>query len=241
MNCEEVGQLTPSFAQSDLGQSLRYLATNENLLAIRHGLDLKPWDEVLSVASAGDQAFAMLEVVKTVVVVDSNPRQLAYVERQIELIRNRDFLSFRKPHLLLQSDSKLGFEVSLLESFNEVGLRQRERFFVPARLEVIREKIGKVTVSEQTVLGALEGRSFTKAYLTNIIGYQDSDFTQGSLLFAGVNHLAVDGLLYISNACVHQNFLPLMNRLGLEIDKELTAVARSLEPNWKPDIFRRIR
>jgi hypothetical protein len=46
---------------SDPRPRLRYLATNESLMAIRHGLRIGQDDIVLSVAGGGDQAFALLE------------------------------------------------------------------------------------------------------------------------------------------------------------------------------------
>src|SRR4051812_9267210 len=109
---------------SDRNHRLRYLTTNENLLAIRHGLDVKPHDNILAIAGGGDQAFSLLEFAGKVVILDSNPKQIQYVKRLVELLRKGDFLSFRKPGLLLQSDPELGFEVSLLEGMNDLGRDQ---------------------------------------------------------------------------------------------------------------------
>jgi len=220
---------------------LRYLATNESLLAIRHGLCAGPKDRVLSIASAGDQALALLEFVEKVVVVDMNPRQLRYVEREVELILRRDYLSFQKPQVMLRADPQLGFEVELLEAFNDYGLEQRRKYFTHARLNVIREKLDHIHVSKKTVLDSLEGESFNKAYLTNIIGYQDSDFEEGSLLFAGANKIELGGLVYVSNPAVRPQFMDFMARLGLEKEDHLSEVARALEPNWKPMVFKRTR
>jgi hypothetical protein len=220
---------------------LRYLATNENLHAIRHGLAVGPGDRVLAVAAGGDQALALLEFAEKVVVVDANPKQLMYVKKLAGLIRGRDYLSFLKPEILLKSDEALGFDVGQLEAFNEEGLAQRRRYFTPARLNSIRLKLDALEISGSTVLDALDGGAFTKAYLTNIIGYLDSDFTNSSLLFAGANKLCVSGLVYVSNASVRPDFMEWMARLGLEREDRLSSVARALEPNWKPDVFKRVR
>jgi hypothetical protein len=223
----------------DTRPRLRYLATNENLLAIRHGLCAGPQDRVLCIAAAGDQAFALLEHVQKVVVVDMNPRQLDYVEKEIELIRNGDFLSFQKPQVVLKADPRFGFEVELLEGLNEYGLEQRRKYFTHSRLSAIQKKLDRIHVSKDTVLNSLEGKTFNKAYLTNIIGYQDSDFEEGGLLFSGANKIEVGGLVYISNTAVRPMFIQFMAQLGLEKEDHLTEVARALEPNWKPMVFRR--
>lgn len=220
---------------------LHYLATNENLLAIRHGLALSPDDEVLSIAGAGDQALSMLEFVKKVVVVDSNPKQLAYLTKQASLISQGDFLSFLKPDILLKSDDALGFDVGQLEAFNELGLAQRKKYFTRTRLHTIQAAIDHLVISSDSVMDAFDGHRFNKAYLTNIVGYHDSDFTRGSLLFVGVNHIVPGGLLYISNANKENDYMVQMKTLGLEREEDLTAVARSLEPNWRPDVFKRVR
>lgn len=225
----------------DTRPRLRYLATNESLLAIRHGLAVGPQDSILSVAAAGDQAFALLEFAKKVVVVDSNPKQLMYFKRQAGLLRDRDYMSFLRPEVLLRADPDLGYDVGQLEAFNEQGLDQRRKYFTPKRLNAIRLKLDGLVQSEATVLDALEVHAFNKAYLTNIIGYLDSDFSGGSLLFAGANRIAAGGLVYISNAVVRPEFMDFMARLGLAREDHLTSVARALEPNWKPDVFRRIR
>jgi hypothetical protein len=225
----------------DTRPRLRYLATNESLLAIRHGLAIGPQDVLLSIAAAGDQAFAMLEFAKKVVVVDSNPKQLRYFEKQVGLLRDRDYLSFLKPQMLLRADPLLGYDVEQLEAFNGMGLAQRRKYFTPLRLDSIRKNLDALIISTDTVLDALDAHAFNKAYLTNIIGYLDSDFKKGSLLFAGANKIKVGGLVYLSNAVVRPGFMDFMQGLGLEHEKELTAVARALEPNWKPDVFKRVK
>ncbi len=220
---------------------LRYLATNENLLAIRHGLALQAEDVVLSIAGAGDQAFAMLEFVAKVVVVDSNPKQLEYLRKQAALISQGDFLTFLNPSVLMKSDPTLGFDVGQLEAFNELGLAQRKKYFSRPRLQAISMAMERLVVSSDSVLDALQAQSFNKAYLTNIVGYTESDFTKGSLLFAGVNQISIGGLLYISNASKEDDHLEWMRPLGLEREESLTEVAKSLEPNWKPEVYRRVR
>jgi hypothetical protein len=228
---------------SDHGDSrprLRYLATNENLLAIRHGLAIGPDDDVLAVAAAGDQAFALLEFARSVEVVDANPKQLHYVARQAEFLKHRDFQSFLRPQVLLLSDPVFGYDVEQLAALNSVGLAQRQRYFTPARLNAIRQKLGDFVLSGSTVLEAASKRSFDKVYLTNIIGYLDSDFTEGSLLFLGANRLKIGGLVYLANPVGRPTSLARMKKLGFEPDTELTGVARALEPNWKPDVFHRV-
>jgi hypothetical protein len=43
------------------------------------------------------------------------------------------------------------------------------------------------------------------------------------------------------NAPTKSAFQDFMRQLGLGTDVELTAAARALEPNWKPEVFRRMR
>ncbi len=228
-------------SRDDLNKRLCYLATNENLLAIKHGLEIKQGDSILSIAAAGDQAFSFLEFAKRVTVVDMNPKQLLYVKKQIELIRNKDFLSFQKPRLLMQKDSELGFEVQQLGAMNDFGLQQRAKYFTLERLHKIRANIDALVVSDADVLDALDQQSVNKLYLTNIIGYNDSDFTENHFLFACVNKLAVGGLAYISNGTDNVDLLKKMKELGLEKDLGLTFVARTLEAYWKPDVYKRIK
>lgn len=128
-----------------------------------------------------------------------------------------------------------------LEAFNEMGLEQRRRYFTPARLNTIRLNLDALVISNGSVLDTLQAHAFTKAYLTNIIGYLDSDFSKGSLLFMGVNKLPIGGLIYLSNAPTKPAFQDFMRQLGLEKHEHLSATARALEPNWVPDVLRRTR
>jgi len=225
----------------DLNKRLCYLATNENLLAIRHGLSISPDDSVLSIAAAGDQMFSFLEFAKKVTAVDMNPKQLLYVKKQVELLRNKDFLSFQKPRLLMQQDKDLGFEVQQLAAMNDFGLQQRAKYFTLERMHKIRENLDRLVISDASVLDALEKQSVNKVYLTNIIGYNDSDFTEDHFLFACVNRLAIGGLAYISNGTNDARLLKKMSALGLEKDDQRTFTASTLEANWKPNVFVRVK
>ena len=53
-------------------EGLLYSSTNESLEGVVAGLDVKPKDRIIAVGGCGDQAFALLENVGKVIVVDSN-------------------------------------------------------------------------------------------------------------------------------------------------------------------------
>ena len=91
------------------------------------------------------------------------------------------------------------------------------------------------------MIDTLDKHKCNKLYLTNIVGYNDSDFSEGSLLFAGANKIPVGGLIYISNGTTDKKFLSFMQSLGLEKDEDRTTLARRFEPEWNPDVYKRIK
>lgn len=79
-------------AQADFQTILRYAQVWEDADILLEGLDIQPDDECLSIASAGDNALAMLaRSPRRVVALDMNPSQLACLELRVAAFHTLEY------------------------------------------------------------------------------------------------------------------------------------------------------
>jgi hypothetical protein len=133
-----------------------YEATNESLSGIVAGLRPSPEDSILAVCGSGDQAFALAEYARRVVVVDYSPIQLNFARARRDALAAGDTSYFLNP--------------TSLERLT-VDLRN-EYFSQPGRLDRIRENIERLEfVDAVDVLAYTEEQpvgAFNKIYLSNV-------------------------------------------------------------------------
>ena len=216
-----------------------YKASGENLFAILAGLDIQPWDTVLSIL-ASDQPFAFLNVDNVKVeAVDTVERQVQYFEYRKQLLKEGKKACF----LALGSLSKL--DVKLVENgYHDDSItitavdaaldKQRRDFFLNnGTLDRITKNLGNVTHRHGDVFDTPDIERFSKVYLSNGLS-SNVDFTG----FA--QKLSPGTLVYLAS----QEFLH--SHAGFEKflkqDKELTAKAQALESRivWNPGVYRRL-
>ena len=220
--------------------AVAYNHTNENLTAIVAGLDLSLEDTVIAVGGSGDQAFAMLEFAGKIKVYDTIPEQLNYIKERAEALREENYDGFLKGEPLRDS--------YFLEDKN--------------RLARIRERLLNLTIAKPGNIAelALVEEEYSRAYLSNAIGYLDrANFYE---LGAGyiqrylrtvVQKLTSGGLIYVSD---HEkialnsekqpipededlfiySFLP----PELELNSFLSMKAREYELYWHPAVYQKI-
>ncbi len=215
-----------------------YFRTNESLDAIVEGLDLKSDDSVLAIAGSGDQAFAILEYVKRVEVIDSKPNQIDFVKYRMNALKRKHYDLFLKDHGALK------------DRYQE----KREKYFLEkGRLNRIRQNLDKLFISTNSNIFSNNFESlFSKIYLSNALDYQDFKDRYSGLNYVLYN-LTPKGLIYVANSHIvvqdrgygKSVQLGCAEVLGLNIDVELTKKANFHEPNirgiWNPVVFRRGR
>lgn len=112
-----------------------HVYTNENLQGINDGLDVR--GHVLSVLGSGDQAFTFLERADYVTGIDTSIEQLRYVEKRIELLKDRLYDEF-----LYAEENPYYSPPGYLSNRNE---------YLRKRLDKIRENLGKLTLKQGDV------------------------------------------------------------------------------------------
>jgi len=118
--------------------AIRYAQCWEDSEVLNEGLNIQPGDHCLSIASAGDNALAMLlGDPERVVAVDLNPAQLACCELRIAAYRNLDHSG-----LLRLIGSREGDNREDLYRACREDLSQDARAFWDARPEQVRDGIG---------------------------------------------------------------------------------------------------
>jgi len=106
---------------------LLYSVTNESLTAVIQGLELKPDDVVYAIGGSGDQAFAILEYAKRVIVIDSNPEQIKLIKRRAEMLEKSDYAKFLSADEEGKNDKIFGGEnIPLLAVLNK---NRRKAYF----------------------------------------------------------------------------------------------------------------
>ncbi|MFH1066067.1 MAG: hypothetical protein V1734_06175 [Nanoarchaeota archaeon] len=202
--------------------SIQYSTTNESLQAIVEGMDLSRDDDVLAVLGSGDQAIAMAEYANSVTAYDLNPGQVQHARYKIRLINQGRFDEFINAGNLWSKTKKA---------------RRDAYFGVSGRLERIREKAEQIKLKAGKLRAPKKGL-FSKAYLSNILGYGMAEAPWlRTRLFLGrlAKRLRAPGLIYIANGDrIDRQFLFQMDYIpgNLMIDEKLTKQARDIEIKW---------
>ncbi|OIO81070.1 hypothetical protein AUJ84_01890 [Candidatus Pacearchaeota archaeon CG1_02_32_132] len=196
-----------------------YHRTNEDLLAIVTGLDIREGDDVLAVAGSGDQSFAMLERGAKVTAVDYSREQFRFMKKRVKFLLEGDRRRF-----LLAGENR------------HLGVRPGD-YFSEELVERIIENINNLKILcpgdfLQTLASFPKG-SFNKVYLSNIYSMQSLSF---DVLSESVRYVRSQGLIYQA--------LP-VHKDTPNVDLELINRARELESknkftnfNWKPTVIR---
>lgn len=218
--------------------SLGFPYTNECLDTIVKGLDVNPSDDIIAICGSGDQAFAMLEYANSVLAVDNDKEQVEYAMRRAEALKAGDIEKFLRPVpescldlIMVGSDMK----------------RSIAYFSQPGRLERIRNNLGRLDIKHvNDFLDEVGKNKFSKAYLSNILGYNPSTAKpEGRIAYLekAAAGLREPGLIYMSNC--HSYLLDSISDANVITNaKELTASAKATEAKgdasmlWLPAVLR---
>jgi S-adenosylmethionine:diacylglycerol 3-amino-3-carboxypropyl transferase len=150
---------------------IRYAQVWEDADILLEALDIRPEDECLSIASAGDNALAMLaRGPRRVIALDMNPSQLACLELRVAAFRRLDY-----PEILELIGSRVSKRRIKLYQAIRLALSGRVRAFWDARQELLargvgssgkfenyfrlfRERVMPLVHSRRTISRLLEGR-----------------------------------------------------------------------------------
>jgi len=215
---------------------LDYTHTNESLDAIIAGLDIKQGDLILAVGGSGDQAFAMLEYAKSLlIVVDKNKHQIDYIAKRIELMKKGFYnKSLKIGELGIQDGICRGTRNYELMKFN---IEKRNKYFLQkGRLDRIRENLGYVSLVNADIFSVL-GWGNQKLYLSN---------ASLSLDYEWFEHIQQYKLIYSASRaldiyrCKTKDKTPHLSK-----DFSLTAKASDLQKNkwelWEPAVYRPVK
>jgi S-adenosylmethionine-diacylglycerol 3-amino-3-carboxypropyl transferase len=120
---------------------IRYAQVWEDADILVDALRLKPSDTVVSIASAGDNAFALLaEGVERVIAVDLNPAQLACVRLRVSMYRTMGHAEF----LELMGSRPSSRRAALLTQAVAGLSEQDQAYWAGLRADVIRYGVGGV-------------------------------------------------------------------------------------------------
>ncbi len=163
-----------------------FKSTNENLEAIVLALRPTKTDRILAVGGSGDQAFALLEHAGKVYCVDNDETQVEYAAQRVEQLKNGDREAF------------------LSQGWN---YERNEYFQAKGRAQRIRENFGNLNITCADVFETAKKGGFTKAYLSNAIGYifcsilgRESLTARFEKCIACVaKNLPQNGLIYVSD------------------------------------------
>ena len=214
--------------------------TNESLEAIMKGLDVNEADDIIAICGSGDQAFAMLEKANSVVAVDNDEAQVEYTQERAEALKCGDiskFLNLWKE--LFGHHLGLGHNYYGEEYPNYIYLAQ------PERLEKIRAKLDRLEIVYVfDFMDEVKEGKFSKAYLSNIIGYKGFmraySKEQAEYLKSLAGMLVEPGIVYISDE--EKLDKAEMGRLHiLQKDDALSKIAKEKETScyMRPAVYRR--
>lgn len=219
-----------------------YERSNEDLQGIVEGMNINETDDVLAVCGSGDQAFAMLEKAHSVKAIDLNPAQAEYAIKRKEALQKGDYEGFATYHIPDMYDGSAAYKHPYFQDIE--------------RLKIIREKLGSLEIAAEDMKQAQGIGRFSKAYLSNIIGYDSKDKgilayrREGRIFLRNLaESMRAPGLIYITNGSRAESRALLAGKLprGIEIDRELTIKARVSankcipDPliTWKPIVLRK--
>lgn len=218
-------------------ENLMYRHTNESLTSIIRGLDVNETDDIISVCGSGDQAFALLEYANSVLALDISELQVAYSLNRAEMLKEGDTDGFfARPWYNDHNFKRANKYLSKGSIISKI-------LPVKSRAEKIRAKLGKIEIKHaDDFLGEVKEGRFSKAYLSNILGWSGGGLEKHEERANFMKRLAPmlrsPGLIYISNMNENWRFDGIE---GLELDKEHTKIANLLNRNeyWDPCVYRR--
>jgi len=216
---------------------LDYTHTNESLDAIIAGLAINTGDIILAVGGSGDQAFAMLEYAKSVIVVDKNKHQIDYIAKRIELIKK----GFYNRSLRI---GELGTDDGMCRGtrdyeFMKFNIEKRNRYFLQkGRLDRIRENLGFISLVNADIFSVLGSGNQTKLYLSSA----------EPLFLKNLDSLDLDiqkyELVYVTLPSMRTEIDP-MRFKNIAKDLSLTVKASDLQKNkwelWEPAVYRPLK
>lgn len=243
---------------------LEYSCTNESIAAVVLGLDLKSNDEVYAIGGSGDLPFAMLEYVKKVFAVDSNPKQIELIKKRLAFLLNFDRGDFLKVTEKGVADNVLyGAKYPQMRRYN---LSRRNTYFCSfdsedkrLRLDNICDNASNLKVMQADFLEGLDSVDpVSKMYLSNIEDGLCSKMKLKDVVDKLKSKLRPRGLIYSSYGLnlfyrtldFNEEDRAFLNQ-SIEVDKRLSRVATIIEANtyvhkndisnrhvWNPVVFR---
>jgi hypothetical protein len=193
------------------------------------GMDLTDDSVVLAIGGSGDQAFAMLDVAKGVIAVDSTPVQVRYIEQRRKQLSKGDFKNFMNPEGGISDGFYKGDHSN---EWHYDLLRRRDSFFTPERLERIRAKANNIEVLNADITDVRA--KYSRIYATNATS--DNGVTSDyGFVYHLVETLQKNGILYFAT---EKKRVP----NHAIVDERLTRAARDLEDRkyWTPTVIRRL-
>ncbi|MFH1631264.1 MAG: hypothetical protein ABIA21_03545 [Candidatus Aenigmatarchaeota archaeon] len=221
-----------------------FYCSNENLNAMTEGLSVNSDDRVLAIGGSGDQAFALLEYAESVNIADTNLRQLDYIRKRITHLENGDYESFLK---LDDPNVEIGLKDE--EMTRLVKENRRNYFRKEGRLDIVREKVDKITIHEPDNILRIALNTpdtVSKLYCSDISLISFVDLPTKSLKKDFKRVVFVGGLIYFANDKTAFG-TRLINDFGFEDiikEKKLTGLANHYEIKnggfWKPAVYKRV-
>lgn len=212
-----------------------YESTNEYLPAIIQGLTPEAKDSILCIGGSGDQAFALLEHVQRVRIVDVDQSQIDLIRERAEALEKKDYTGF----------VTIGVPTDRTYCIENVDRRNnyfdRERFLrIAAKLDHFQISEGK-DISKD--IRRFPKKTFTKLYLSNAWWIKPRKSNSDFVSRLGES-LPIGGLIYYT--CSLQLNWKSAAHPELRIDEERTQLARKLEENnnpfnrWAPTVLEKI-
>lgn len=216
---------------STISNELRYVATNESIAAVMHGLKANENDTILAICGSGDVPFALVGEVKKVIAVDCNPRQINFANERKEALYKRNYKYF------LRSKKSMNGENNFTN--NELELIKARNDYFEGKLKNIIDKLDSVEFFyvESIFKFCDEKNKFSKAYLSNIsCSTNDLKNLRDSLL--------PGGLFYWTSPANNSDSIDFGKDVsGIKLEKNLTETARYFEHpaswkrKWKPMVY----
>ena len=219
--------------------------TNEDLIAIVKGLDVKPEDFILAIGGSGDQALALSEYARKVIAVDIDKSQVKHMSRLVKLLERGDYNRFLNERSVSANMLRIPNEVSKLLG---VGMGDGRFYFNPTNLKRIRKRLEVLEIREESILDTIKKEyGFNKIYLSNALGMDkipgENHNMENIIKYDDIpkvlqlikEKLPEDGLVYVSNG---ETIVDFLDGHELQLDRYLTQFAK--DPRWIPIVFRKV-
>jgi len=209
------------------------LVSNESIKAVMSVLNGSKKDSVVSICGSGDYAFAMLEKVRDIIVVDTREMQIDLFYYRKKLIEKGDFEKFLK------------IKQEPLDRQDERNLEFRNKYFSYKRLKKIRKNLESSIVTEWVgdIFNMQLNKEVNKVFLSNVLSYWKYRGNRRKDMQIITNWVSVGGLIYVSDGRISDELL----NPQIEVDKYLTKESRKIQReeyngyNWSPVVFRKVK